>query len=218
MNRIYKGALTALAVGLLMAVAAGAAQATPAFTAGAYPATAEGASLDMVIGTEGGPMECESTSFDGTLNGASSTLVLRPFYSRCVIWGGFISYTINNQECNYVLHATEKQGADQYGAHFGISCPAGGILWSAGTCTVEFPPQEGLTTVQVDDDTGAPNRITPAFEVTGLKYNVTKDGFACPFKGTGTKTDGTITSGAFSLKAVNPSKTTEERGLTVSGE
>lgn len=217
MTRTLKGLAALFAVGLFMSMSVAAAQATPVFTAGSYPATVQAGTGSIVIGTDGQTIKCMNSNFDGSLKEASSTLVLQPFYANCDVWG-FIQYSINTQGCTYVLHATEKQSADQYKAHFGISCPGGGILFSAGTCALEIPPQEGLTTVQIGDDTGAPNRATATFEVSSLAYTVTKDGFLCPLKSVGAKTDGTITSEAVLLKAFNASKTTEEVGLAVSGE
>lgn len=209
-----KGLAALLAVGLFLVVPA-AAQATPLFGAGAYPATVQGESAAVVIGTDGGNIECFTTTFDGTLSAASSTLDLTPIVSNCKAWG-FVNPTISTQGCGYRFHATEKQALDQYKAHLGIKCPtAGGIIWSAGTCSIEIKPQEGLTTVDLDNDTGAPNRLTLDFEVSGLAYTVTKDGLGCPLTGTGATTNGTITSDAILLKASNSGK---EVGLAVSGE
>lgn len=217
MTRTLKALTALLAVGLLMSMSAAAAQATPTFEAGKYPATVTGAT-EVVIGTGASSVTCP-VEFDGTLSAASSTLELGTFFrfAECKAWG-FINMTINNQ-CKQLFHATEKQAADQYKAHYGLKCPAGtALVLTAGTCQIEIKEQEGLTTVDIDDDTGAPNRVTLDYEVSGLAYTVTKDGFGCALEGLGAKTNGTITSGTMLLKAFNASKTTEEVGLSVSGE
>lgn len=213
MIRTLKGLSAVLAVGLLMSIAAAGAEATPVFEAGKSPATVSG-SATVMIGTEGGTITCP-VNFDGTLSSASSTLELGTFfeYFSCDFFG--FAMTINNP-CTQLFHATEKQNADQYKAHYGLKCPPGGaLILSGGTCTIEITPQEGRTTVDVDNDTGSPNRVTLDYEVTGLNYTVTRDSFGCPLKGTGAKTEGTITSSTMTLKAFN---STEEVGLAVSGE
>jgi hypothetical protein len=215
--KLLKGLAALFAVGLVIATGATGAAATPVFEAGKYPATVNGSTM-VVIGTEGSTVTCP-VDFDGTLSSASSTLELGTFfeYFNCNAWG-FTNMTINNP-CTQVFHATERQSADQYKEHYQLKCPQGGaLILSAGTCAIEIPPQEGRTTVDVDDDTGPPKRITLAYEVSSLAYTVTKDGLGCALNGTGAKTGGTITSSAMELKAVNPSKTTEELGLAVSGE
>lgn len=217
MQQVLKSLSVLLATGLVMAVGAAGAQATPVFEAAKYPATVSG-STQVVIGTEGGTVTCP-VDFDGTLSSASSTLELGTFFhfAECNAWG-FINMTISNS-CKQVFHATEKQAADQYKAHYGLKCPAGtALVLTAGTCAIEIKEQEGRTTVDVDDDTGPPKRVTLDYEVSSLAYTVTKDGFGCPLKSTGAKTDGTITGETMLLKALNPSKTTEEFGLAVSGE
>jgi hypothetical protein len=217
MTRTLKGLTALLALGLFMSMSVAAAQATPTFTAGKYPATVTGFS-EIVIGTGASSVTCP-VEFDGTLSAASSTLELGTFFQffNCKAWG-FVNMTINNQ-CKQVFHATEKQSADQYKAHYQLKCPTStGTVLTAGTCAIEITPQEGRTSVDIDTDTGSPNRVTLDYEVTGLAYTVTKDGFLCPLEGLGAKTNGTITGETMVLRAFNASKTTEEVGLAVSGE
>ena len=217
MTRTLKGLTALLAVGLLLSVSAAAAEATPVFGAGKYPATVTGGTT-IVIGTGASTVTCP-VEFDGTLNAASSTLELGTVFrfAECNAWG-FVNMTISNQ-CKQLFHATEKQAADQYKAHYGLKCPAGtALILTAGTCQIEIKEQESRTTVDIDNDTGAPNRVTLDYEVSGLAYTVTKDGFGCALEGLGAKTNGTITGETMLLKAVNPAKTTEEFGLAVSGE
>jgi len=194
MTRISRAALTLLAAGLLLALSANAAQATPLFESTSYPAAVNGSSAEIVIGTEGGTITCPTT-YEGTLKAASSTVTVTRFteYWGCSLLG-LSGMTVMNNGCTEQFAATQREAADQYKGTYAISCPgASGLTYSAGTCTVEFPTQSGVKALDLDDVTGSPNKVTLDFEVTGLTYVVAKDGFLCPFKGTGTKTDGTIT-------------------------
>jgi hypothetical protein len=194
MIRISRAALTLLAAGLLLALSANAAQATPLFEATSYPAAIKSASQEIVIGTEAGTINCPTT-YEGTLKAASSTVTVTRFteYWACSFLG-LGEMTVSNNGCTEQFAATEREAADQYKGTWSMSCPtASGLTYATATCTVEFPTQSGVKAVDLDDVTGSPNKVTLDFEVTGLTYVVTKDGFLCPFKGTGTKTDGTIT-------------------------
>jgi hypothetical protein len=115
--------------------------------------------------------------------------------------------TVNNNGCTEQFQATTREAADQYKGTWGMSCPGAGLTYAAGSCAMEITSQKGVKAVDLDDVTGSPNKVTLDFEVTGMAYTVTKDGFACPFKGTGAKTDGTITGAPFTFS-----------GLVVSGE
>lgn len=217
MIRTVKSLLALMSVTLLFAVTAGGAQATPTFEAGSYPAAVKG-TANVVIGTEGGEIRCP-IDYSGTLEGKSSTLELAMFiqFYNCLAFG-FIGVTVENPGCAMVFHATEKEAADQYKGLLSVSCFSGdGFTLTGGACAAEIKEQEGLATVDLDDSTGPPKRVAADFEISELEYEVITNHFLC-FSGGGTKTDGTITGNPFQLKAVNPSKTTEEVGLAVSGE
>ena len=207
MIRISRAALTLLAVGSMLALSAGAAQAAPMFEAAKYPTAFKGASQGVEIGTEGGTIVCPTT-YEGNISAASSTLTGTRFteYWSCSFFG--FAMTVNNNGCTEQFVATERQAADQYKGTYTMNCPsAAGLTYGASTCVVEFPSQSGVKALDLDVVTGSPNQVTLDFEVTGLTYNVTKDGFLCPFKGTGTKTDGTISGAPFSFS-----------GLVITGE
>jgi hypothetical protein len=145
------------------------ASATPEFTASEYPATVTGSN------TKGSEVIT-----------ATSTLTLTPTYTNCESFG-FLSSTVNFEGCSYVLHATEKVSEGVYRHHFDISCPAGkSIKITSGTCKMEIKAQNSVTTVKT---TNSFSRYAIAWELNGLAYTVTQDGFLCPFGGTGNKTD-----------------------------
>jgi hypothetical protein len=217
MIRIWKAALLLGSIGLIIGVTAGSAQATPTFQAGSYPAAVSGEAGEIVIGTGGSTVRCP-IDYDATLNGASSELAFTTFiyYFSCNSWG-FINTSVHNS-CQQVVHVTKKEAADQYKGTLEIKCTfSSGLGITAGQCAINIPPQK-VSSVDIDNATGSPNRVNLDFEVAGLAYTVTKDNFGCPLNGLGEKTGGTITGEAFQLKAVNPAKTSEELGLSVIGE
>ena len=223
MIKSSKFALTLLSVALLCGAAAGSAQATPTFTAGSYPAAVSGSASEIVIGTDGGVVRCP-INYSGSLSAASSTLNLTTFveYFNCSAWG-FGSMTIVNNGCTQKFQASKKEAADQYKGLLTISCTGSAGIFlkitnAFATCEIEIKPQENLSTIDLDDVTGAPNRVAVGFEVANLAYNVTKDTGICPLEGTGATTNGTMTGKTFQLQAFNANKLSEEVGLAVTGE
>jgi len=200
--------LAVVAMLAMSALVASAAQAEPIttqkLTAGAgvsYPVTLTGGAGVGVekFTTEAGTVECAS-SYHATLAAASTTLTATPTYTSCKAFG-FLSATVVNDGCAYLFHLTTKTGADSYQAHADVvDCEAGegkGFTITASTCKATVAAQTELTTVDIVNMTNTPtsvNDITLQPTVTGIKYTVTQDGFACPFNGTGAKTGGTYTS------------------------
>jgi hypothetical protein len=200
------------AVLALSAVMASAAMAVPSFTASSYPASITGSNTKggEVFSTEGGKVECNSHFVSHSQGEASSTLSVTPTYTSCEAFG-FLSATVNTEECKYVFHATEQVSSGVYRHHVDVDCPAGqSIKITASTCKAEVkgvtkvthtegekevvtvaPINEGLTTVKTTNLAGGSVTVQP--EVSNIAYTVTQDGFLCPFGGTGNKTDGTYT-------------------------
>jgi len=167
----------------------------PSFRAGFYPATPHGSGGQEKFALEAGNVECTTTSYDGELKEASTTLSLAPTYSSCKAFG--FEATVTTIGCTYVFHIAEQAAEDKYAATLDIACEAGkAIKVAAGSCEAEIPAQTGLEAVELVNDTEAtPKRdITFRPEVGGLAYTVLKDGFLCPFKGTGAKTGGSFTA------------------------
>lgn len=174
----------------LVAAFASAAQAST-FTAEKYPATIEGTQVGQhVFSIENGlTVKCEKATFHGTLSAASTTITMSPTYTVCTAFG-FLNATVNFNGCKYLFHAGEEVAADKHAGSVDIVCPAGGfIAISASTCETQIPPQTGLNTNNIENNT-SPMDATATGSLTGITYTKTKDGFLCPFAGTGTKTDG----------------------------
>lgn len=165
---------------------------TGEFTTSSYPFSITGSNTkgSEVLTTEGGKQECNSHYVSHLLGEASSTMTITPTWTSCESFG-FLSATVNTEECSYLFHATEEVSSGVYKHHVDISCPAGrSIKTTASSCKMEIKPQSGLTTVK---STNTGTSITLNWEISNLAYTVTQDGFLCPFGGTGNKTGATYT-------------------------
>jgi hypothetical protein len=190
MNKLKVFGLALVAICSMIAMIATAAQAIPTFTSASYPATITGEGGEKfgekLIFNESDHfpvVECNKSSYHGTLSSASTTLTLTPAYTECRGWG-FLNATVHTEGCTYVFHATEGS-AGVYKSHVDVECPAGkSIKIVGGTCEVEIKTQTGLTTAKSTNSAGT---VLVRPEVTGIAYTVVKDGFGCPYTGTGNK-------------------------------
>jgi len=184
--------LAFVAVLAMSAVVSSAAQATPEYTCSTYPCTATGSNTagNETFTTPGGTVQCDShfvvEKYRGTnedIAAATSTVTVTPTYTNCVAFG-FLNATVNMNGCDYEFHATEKLGEGHYIHHVAIHCtPTGNkIKITAATCEVEVPAQT-LTDVTTKNEPGGVVKVVPT--VTEITMNVVKDGFGCPFSGTG---------------------------------
>lgn len=177
---------------------------TAVFQADQYPATLSGqqaAGDPLSLGVEaGGTLTCDSITAGGGLAAEAVTLSLSPAYSGCKIFG-FYGSTVTLNGCEYAFHAGSVT-ADT----MDIVCPAGkAIAVHAGNCDMTIPAQTGLAVEASNDTSGSPQKLQLELGATGLEYTKNKDGFLCPFNGTGTKTDGTL-DGTLSVSATNAAK------------
>ena len=180
-----------VAVFALTAVMASAASAA-SYTSSSYPttATATSAAGNDVITTEGGSVECAS-HFEGTLSAASSEWTITPTYTNCVAFG-FVEASMTG--CKMKITASSTTSSTY---HFTGTCT---IITS--TCHITISPQGPLSAVSL---TNVGSDITFQKNVVNISYTVVKDGFLCPFSGTGAKTGATYKQGsAITFDAVNP--------------
>jgi hypothetical protein len=150
------------------------------FTASSYPATFSGTSSGQRLVLEAGTVECQ-TKFEGTLAAASTTVTITPTYTSCKAFG-FSSATVSMNGCNYVFHS---------GGTWDIVCSFSSITITASTCEAQISSQSGLAPLSLANGSGG---LWMGPETKGLAYSVTKDGFLCPFNGTGAKIGGTYQS------------------------
>jgi hypothetical protein len=174
--------IAVVAVLALSAVVASAASAAN-FTASSYPTSATAASAigNDDFKTEAGSVECKGHFHVGPLSAASETVTVVPTYSECRAFG-FLNATVHMNECDYTFYTSGSVD---------LNCPTGkAVAITASTCEVQIGAQSNLSKVDLaNSGTGVSAQAT----VGGINYTVTKDGFGCPFAGTGAKTGATYT-------------------------
>jgi hypothetical protein len=188
--------IAVVAVLAMSAVVASAASAAN-FTASSYPtgASATSAAGNDDFKTEAGSIECHGAFSVASISEPTENVTVTPTYKDCTAFGGFVSASVNMNGCDYVFHVNGVVD---------IECPAGkAIVITAGACEIDVPEQTGLKSVSLSN---VGNHINVKAGVSGITYEVTKDGFGCPFSGTGHKTGATYTQN--SAVTVIPTKAT----------
>lgn len=184
----------AFAVFALMAFVASAASASSYFQAGEYPAEVKGqqeGSEGLVLVMDGLTISCKIETLTGSMFEPLEKLEVAPTNSECTAMG--IAATIASEGCTYRLYANTKI--------MDIVCPAEKaikVTAIAGSCEAKISGQNELKTVEEVAKEGLPKTISTKVAAKSVKYTKTKDGFLCPFSGTGEKTDGTMTTNALS--------------------
>jgi hypothetical protein len=153
------------------------------FTMSSYPTTgtSEAAKGSGRFETEGGAVECNA-HYQGTLTvPSSSTVTISPTYTSCKAFG-FEPAGVSMNGCDYVLHSNGE--AD-------LECGVGQkVVITTSTCEVQIGTQTALSKVELFNGSGD---IKLRANVSGISYTVAKDGFGCPFAGTGVKATGKYT-------------------------
>jgi hypothetical protein len=198
MSHKFKGVTLAFVAILAMsAFVASAAQAIT-FSSSSYPqtVTAAGSGIGEKFETEGGSIECEESKYHGVLSEPSSSLEMSPTYTGCTAFFGFASAFIHTNGCRFRWSGWEHDSATAtYTARLSIVCPAGKVIEvTAGTCLVHIPAQSNLSILDLTNWLGA-FLLKPT--VKGLTYNVTKDGWGCPFAGPGHRVGGGYRSSGY---------------------
>ena len=183
------------AVLALTAVVASAASAN--YTASSYPTTGTGTSEigNDVFKTEAGNVECKS-HFEGTLAASSTSLTVKAKYTECKAFG-FLSASVNMRSCDYLFPNPTGEKDIWKAEKVQVKCTnaAEPILITASTCKATVGEQTTAGSVDITNITNAVKDVTVQATVTGVAYNVTEDGFGCPFSGTGAKAGATYTQG-----------------------
>jgi hypothetical protein len=169
-----------IAVFALTAVMASGASAEKSYTATLYPTTGTGTSAlgNDIFTTEGGTVECAS-HFVGTLKEKSNDLTITATMTGCKAFG-FLEAKVTG--CVFTF--TTPFGSP-------IVAPVDVVnpcTIEASTCHVTVPVQTGLAHIGITNNA---LDVSILATLTGITYTVTKDGFLCPFNGTGAKTGGT---------------------------
>jgi hypothetical protein len=163
------------------------------FTMSSYPTTVTGesASGNDTFTTEAGTMECK-THYESSLSAASSQLTVKTTMSECRSFG-FLSATVAMGSCDY-LYKTPAGSGDNWSSAAEIKCTnsAEPIRIVAGNCEVTTGEQSPSGSVSITNNTAAGD-VSIKAGLSGINYTVLKDGFGCPFGGTGAKTGATYT-------------------------
>jgi hypothetical protein len=184
-----------------------------------YPATLTGVpegakeegTLSPYTFEEGMSAECWTEGTSGSLSSASGTFSLHPTFSNCVALG-FLEASIDTTGCDYYYELGETLGEGSWSAEASLVCEEGKKLTlTAATCEIQIPAQ-ALGTVEVNNASGSIfDDVLIVTDLKGIDYTKTKDGFGCPLKGTGEKSDGT-TAGTRTVtgeSSSNPYKKTD---------
>jgi hypothetical protein len=186
MKQTSKAFLGVLTVALaLSAVAASVAQAAPEFWASEFPAFVYGKHIGNVAMTDEGSIVCEEGTYTGELKGSSSTLTLKPKYSKCKSQGWPVTYFWN--ECDYLLHLKEKTKPENYSGNFDFACPAGKVIEAKAysdanhtiqICRMTITPQTGMLSVTYTNfEEAGQRKVEMVFKVGKFKY--TQEGSFC---------------------------------------
>jgi hypothetical protein len=193
MVRNLKGlGLAFIALLAMSAIGASTAEATPQFTCSTYPCTATGTAplRDSEYTTPAGSVKCAThykvekyNAITEDFSAATSTVTVTVTTTNCQAFG-FLSATVNMNGCDYDWHATQRLAEHHYLHHVDITCPAGkAIVVTAGSCEATIGAQVGLTDITTMNLANGSLTVEPT--VGEMTMNVVKDGFGCPFSGTG---------------------------------
>jgi hypothetical protein len=165
---------------------------SPLFEADQYPITYAGSQSNTLLKFGSGiNAECTSAAFTGTASGATKALTLSSSYSGCKAFGFY--GTISGNGCHFVDEVSEKTSEGHYAGPGSLTCPSGASLEVvAGNCTVSVPAQSMGTLAYEDTVESGVYKVKSTTAAKGLTYTVTRDGFFCPFEGTGTRTNGEV--------------------------
>jgi len=139
---------------------------------------------------DGSSLECELVFFETEALVASptSTLSLVPDYNGECAGFGFLNASAETTGCEYILTAGSQQSTDVFAGSVKVSCSGGKqVVLTAGTCEAKIASStvmsSGITLTNM-----TPGEITLKFASAPFAVNKTKDGFLCPFSGTGATT------------------------------
>ena len=169
----------------------------PKFEGEIYPTyLASAATTNFKYTFQPGNVECPG-NYSGKLSGASSELVVSPFYSFMLCNGGG-TVAIAQNGCEHTL--TVLNQGPPYVGQFGVKCPTKNPYeFRLSGCTIGIPTQTALAEVSFTNTGAGKNRaVEVTFNVSKLKHTTTGLFFCQP----GTYENGTLT-GATTLNGFN---------------
>jgi hypothetical protein len=183
----------ALVAALALSLIATSMSAAAEFTASNYPASWSGVATKGTgtFVSEAATVDCRGSG-SGTLSKASGTVKIENIAAtECEPIFGFNTPTVHTNGCWALVHVTAGE-KDSFSGPSDLECPAGkAIVTTAATCETQILPQTGTVTLEYKNNTEK-GYVEAKVTASNVTYSVTKDGFGCPFNGTGVKTGGKI--------------------------
>jgi hypothetical protein len=218
--------LALIAVLAMSVVAASAAQAEPTIELGAATADIEGEqTATHTFTVDGSSIECTTAKFTSTSVANGSTWVTaHPEYSGCTAFG-FLNSSVTTTGCNYEAMANGAEGAEMnFAGELKVVCSGTSKIVikapaSVPVCEAEVGSQTIAATgggMTWTNNTVSPMDVILKNNKTPVAVTKTKDGFACPFSGTGATTgtySGTTTFRAY--KAGSSHTAANQLNLTI---
>jgi hypothetical protein len=161
--------------------------------------------------------ECTTAKFTGVAASPSkegdTTVTVQPVYEGCKAFG--LNATITTTGCHYLLHTGTPTLTGGWHVVTDVVCTAGAVIKIVtATCEVQVGSQNGLATSEATNSgTSTAMDLVLHTNISGITYNVTKDGIGCPLSGTGVKNDGDYT-GTTTVRA-HDSTTKAAVGITI---
>jgi hypothetical protein len=200
--------LALVAVFAMSAVVASAAQANQFSSAGNVSVAISAAqSTTHKFTVDGSSVTCTTATFasTGEVSSPSKTVKVHPTYSGCTAFG-FVGATVTTTGCDYILAVGTKITENvSYNGSIELTCETGKkiTISAGGVCEATVSGPQTFTGITYTNESG---KVTAAANVTGIKTVKTKDGFGCPFSGTGevnaSYTGNTLASGKHGTEAV----------------
>lgn len=189
MHKLKVLGLAFVAIFAMSAVAASAASAATFMSEGNVNAKVSADQIsgeEHIFSVEGNKVECETAHFAtaGFVASPSEKITVHPEYSGCTAFG-FVNATVETTGCDYVLNANGP---------LAVSCSGTSeIVITASTCQAKVASQSLASGLSYTNNGGG--TVTVSANVSGITATKTKDGFLCPFSGTGTVSNATYTGG-----------------------
>jgi hypothetical protein len=218
--------LALIAVLAMSVVAASAAQAEPTMELGAATAEIEGEqTTGHTFTVDGTSIECTTAKFtSGSVANGSTWVTAHPEYTGCTAFG-FLNSSVNTTGCNYEAMANGAEGTEMnFAGELKVVCSGTNkIIIKAPASLPVCEATVGNQTIPAatsgmkwTNNTVSPMDVILHNTNTPVEVTKTKDGFGCPFSGTGATTgtyNGTTTFRAY--KVGEPHTPANQLSLTI---
>ncbi|HET7120827.1 MAG TPA: hypothetical protein VFI17_06205 [Solirubrobacterales bacterium] len=166
-------------------------------TANSATFTGEEAAGKHRFTVDGNNVECNNVLFSGNMTDGETTTTVTPAYTECTAFA-FLGSNVNTENCDYKLMANAETSSMVFSDQVEVFCNSGAIVINAGgVCEAKINSGTVINTgVNTTVETNSPEDLLLHNVETEVPVEKTKDGFGCPFNGTGNtigKYNGTTT-------------------------